>query len=156
MNASMQAALIFRQIVENNKGWQTIQKASSAEREKAAQNLFFHCNWYFFLSSNLDFSREVNVGPGFVDFKISRGNDKTVIEMKLSSNDQYIHGYEKQIWRYAQAENTEKMVYILIDVGNEERVEKLRKMHEQRLTEGKESPILVIIDAKPQKSASKC
>ena len=48
------------------------------------------------------------------------------------------------------------MVYILIDVGNEERVEKLRKMHEQRLAEGKESPILVIIDAKPQKSASKC
>lgn len=156
MNASMQAALIFRQIVENNKGWETIQKASSAEREKAAQNLFFQSNWYFFLSSNLDFSREVNVGPGFVDFKISRGNDKTVIEMKLSSNRKYLQGYEKQIWRYAQAENTENMVYIMIDVGDEDRVDKLRKLHAQRIAEGKKSPILVIIDAKSQKSASKC
>jgi len=48
------------------------------------------------------------------------------------------------------------MIYILIDVGNEERVENLRKLHEQRLVEGQKSPILVIIDAKPQKSASKC
>lgn len=28
---------------------------------------------------------------------LSRGNDKTVVEIKLSSNADYIHGYEEQI-----------------------------------------------------------
>jgi len=147
--------MILKNWVENNKGWAQIQNADG-QREKAVQSYFCLGAAQYLRDNNLDLSCEANEGPGPVDHKISRGNDKTVIEMKLSSNDQYIHGYTKQIWRYAQAENTENMIYILIDVGNEERVENLRKLHEQRLVEGQKSPILVIIDAKPQKSASKC
>lgn len=156
LDGAIQSTMILKNWVENNKGWVQIQNAPDGQKEKAIQSYFCLGAAQYLRDNNLDLSCEANEGPGPVDHKISRGNDKTVIEMKLSSNDQYIHGYEKQIWRYAQAENTEKMVYILIDVGNEERVEKLRKRHEQRLTEGKKSPILVIIDSKPQKSASKC
>ena len=72
--------------------------------------------------NNLDFSCEVNNGHGPEDFKISRGNDKTVIELKLSSNSQYLHGYTDQIRQYAKSENTNKMIYVLIDVGNPIRV----------------------------------
>jgi len=36
-------------------------------------------------------------GRGPVDFKISRGEDKTVIEIKLTSNNDCLHGFEVQI-----------------------------------------------------------
>ena len=38
--------------------------------------------------------------------------------MKLSSNSQYLHGYEVQVEEYGKAENTDKLVYVLVDVGN--------------------------------------
>ncbi len=37
--------------------------------------------------NNLDISPESNTGRGPVDFKISREEDKTVIEIKLTSNN---------------------------------------------------------------------
>mgnify|MGYP001666283358 FL=1 len=37
--------------------------------------------------------------------------------MKLSSNSQYLHGYEVQVEEYGKAENTDKLVYVLVDVG---------------------------------------
>lgn len=156
LRGAIQSAMILKRWVENGGGWVRIQEADSAKREKAVQSYFCLGAAYFLRENNLDLSCEANEGPGPVDHKISRGNDKTVVEIKLSSNNQYLHGYEKQIWRYAQAENTEHMVYILIDVGHSERVNKLIKLHEQRLAEGKKAPVLVIIDSKPQKSASKC
>ena len=36
--------------------------------------------------------------------------------MKLSSNSQYLHGYEVQVEEYGKA--TDKLVYVLVDVGN--------------------------------------
>ena len=47
---------------------------------------------------------EANEGPGPVDLRMSRGNNKTVVEIKLSSNADYIHGYEEQIEQYVKAE----------------------------------------------------
>ena len=41
--------------------------------------------------------------------KVSRGQDKTLIEVKLSSNSQYLHGYEVQVEEYGKAENTDKL-----------------------------------------------
>lgn len=62
--------------------------------------------------NNIDMSFEANEGPGPVDLKLSRGNDKTVIEIKLSSNAQYLHGFEVQIEEYARAENTNNKIYV--------------------------------------------
>ena len=90
-----------------------------------------------------------------MDFKISRGNDKTVIEIKLSSNQDYLNGYQNQVKRYADAENTDKMVYVFIDVGNPGRRRTLEVTHENDLISGNRIPEVVIIDANEQLSASK-
>ena len=45
-------------------------------------------------SNNLDFSCESDEGRGPVDIKLSRGTDRTIAEIKLSTNEQYLHGYE--------------------------------------------------------------
>ena len=59
---------------------------------------------YYCESNNIDMSFEANEGPSPVDLKVSRENDKTVVEIKLSSNNDYLHGFEEQIESYAQAE----------------------------------------------------
>lgn len=105
--------------------------------------------------NDFDFSCEPNDGPGPVDFKISRGNDKTVIEIKLSSNQDYLNGYQNQVKRYADAENTDNMVYVFIDVGNPGRRRTLEVAHENDLISGNRIPEVVIIDANEQLSASK-
>ena len=66
----------------------------------------------FIKDNNLDFSCEPDDGHRPVDFKISRGQDKTVIELKLSSNPQYMHGYQEQIRLYAKSEGTQNMIYM--------------------------------------------
>ena len=56
-------------------------------------------------------------GEAPVDFKISRGQDITIVEVKLTSNDQYLHGFEVQIEEYGKAEQTDNLVYVLVDLG---------------------------------------
>jgi hypothetical protein len=83
------------------------------------------------------------------NFKISRGNDKTVIEVKLTSNPRCRHGFEKQLPRYAKAEHTDNMIFCLVDLGdNPTVVEEIKGLQDEN------KPMLVVIDARPQKSAS--
>ena len=100
-------------------------------------------------------SFEANEGPGPVDLKISRGTDKTVIEIKLSSNKDYLHGYEEQIEDYAKAEGTTKRIFVYVQVGNPIRDQKLQKRHQERLDTNSNPPFLFMIDAQRQTSASK-
>lgn len=97
---------------------------------------------------------EANEGPGPVDLKMSRGNDKTVVEIKLSSNADYIHGYEEQIEKYAKAEGTTQRVFVYVKVGNPGR-DKREELHASRLNNGENPPELFIIDSQGQASASK-
>ena len=122
IDAAVEIVEIFKDWVENNRGWAEIIEAG----EKTVQRLIHLSAKYYLVENNLDMSCEANEGPGPVDFKISRGNDKTVVELKLSSNQDYMHGYEEQVERYAKAEKTQNMVYVLVDVGNPIRVNKLK------------------------------
>jgi hypothetical protein len=47
-------------------------------------------------ANNLDISCEPDEGRGPVDFKLSRGQDITVIEVKLSTNKQYLLGMKRR------------------------------------------------------------
>lgn len=97
---------IFKDWVENNRGWDEVLSASTSKREKSLQR-FLHLSGKYYCSQNnidIDMTFETNEGPGPVDLKMSRGNDKTVVEIKLSSNADYIHGYEEQIEQYVKAE----------------------------------------------------
>ena len=73
----------------------------------------------------------------------------------LSSNQDYLNGYNNQLKKYADAENTNNMVYVFIDVGNPGRRRTLEEMHERNLRSGNRIPEVVIIDATEQLSASK-
>ena len=144
----------FQEWVEDNGGWRTIQNLNTNKREKCVQSIIHLSAKQFIKDNNLDFSCEPDDGHGPVDFKISRGQDKTVIELKLSSNPQYMHGYQEQIRLYAKSEGTQNMIYIFVDVGNPGRRQKLENQIEEDKWSDETVPEVFIIDATEQLSAS--
>lgn len=146
---------IIKKWFENNKGWEIPQSVTTNKREKVVQRLIHLGGQYFCEINNIDMSFEVNNGNGPVDLKLSRGNDKTIIEVKLSSNKDYLNGYLKQIEEYAKAENTNKRIYLYIKVGNPKRDILICDLYEKSKEERKNPPLLYIIDSTPQLSASK-
>ena len=144
----------FKHWVEYNKGWEVIQGAESRKREKILQRVIHLAGTSYIQANNLDMSCEPDEGRGPVDFKVSRGQDITIIEVKLSSNFQYLHGYEIQIEEYGKAEKTDKMIYVLVDLGNPIKIQKLIELHDRKVDEGLDCPEVVIIDSTKKESAS--
>lgn len=145
---------IFKDWVENNQGWAQIQDAPNQKREKAVQRLMHLGAKYYVEVNNLDISCEPDEGCGPSDIKLSRGTDKTIAEIKLSTNGQYLHGYETQIKRYGIAERTHNLIYVFVDTGNSGRRSRIIKLYESTKRAGNLTPELIIIDARPQKAAS--
>lgn len=102
--ASLEILNLFKNWVEYNRGWEVILSAGTQKREKIVQRVIHLSGIAYIRANNLSLSCEADEGRGPVDFKISRGQDITVIEVKLSSNGQYMHGYDTQVEEYAKAE----------------------------------------------------
>lgn len=152
--ASMDIINVYKNWIENNRGWAEIQKFPSQTREKSIQRTIHLGAKYYLQTNNLDASFECDAGNGALDMKISRGLDKTITEIKLSSNAQYLHGYETQIAQYGKAEQTEKMIYVFIDIGNPIRQQNLLARHKADKRKKIKCPNLVIIDAGARSAAS--
>lgn len=145
----------FKQWIEYNKGWEVILGADSRNREKILQRVIHLAGLSYIKANNLDMSCEPDEGRGPVDFKVSMGQDITAIEVKLSSNSQYLHGYEVQIEEYGKAEQTDSLIYVLVDLGNPGKVKKVQDLHDRKYDEGTNPPNLIVIDATEKESASK-
>lgn len=131
-----------------------IQEASSKNREKIAQRVIHLSGLSYIRTNDLDMSCEPDEGRRPVDFRVSRGQDITIIDVKLSTNSEYRDGYENQIEEYGKAENTNNMIYVLIDLGNSGRVKTMEKLYAENLKKGKKTPEIMIMDAKERLSAS--
>lgn len=152
--ASLEILNLFKNWVEYNRGWEVILSAGTQKREKIVQRVIHLSGIAYIEANNLSLSCEADEGRGPVDFKISRGQDITVIEVKLSSNGQYMHGYDTQVEEYAKAEQTDNMIYVLVDVGNPVKVKKLLDRYNRDIDEGKKVPEVIMIDSTSKESAS--
>ena len=153
--AALDVLDIFKDWVEYNKGWDTIRGAESSKREKIVQRLIHLGSKNYISANDLDISFEPDAGRGPVDFKVSRGGDKTIVEVKLSTNTQYLHGYEEQAEEYGKVEcTTDKMIYVFVDLGNPGRLKKITETHQLNLQSQKKVPELMIIDATTKNTAS--
>ena len=154
--ASIEICNHFKDLIENNKGFEVLYVDGEPRNEKIVQRVLYMTAAYYCNVNKLDISPESNTGRGPVDFKISKGNDKTVIEIKLTTNDQTIHGFEVQIEEYAKSEKTDKKIFMMIDNGGpEKRVTEVYKIYEERKNKNENPAEIVLIDAKPKESASK-
>ena len=77
-----------------------------------------------------------------------------MVETKLSTNQQYLHGYKVQVEEYAKSEKSNRSIYVLIDFGNPRRIQTIIKEHEKNVRSGKKCPDLVLVDSREKKSAS--
>jgi hypothetical protein len=105
--------------------------------------------WY---GTKLDVGREVNDGIGPVDFKISHGLDKTLVEFKLASNSHLRDNLRNQLELYKKASDAQHGFKVIIYFSPEE----LKKVN-AILTELNMSkdPNIILIDASKKVSASK-
>lgn len=157
---SMEVATIicnkFKDLVENNKAYELLYSAKGRPRgEKIVQRAFLLVAICYCEANNLDVSPESNAGRGPVDFKMSNGLDKTIVEIKLTSNSKVVHGFETQIEEYAKAEKTTNRIFLLIDNGGARvRKEAVQDIYNERIKKKESVPELIIVDALEKESAS--
>ncbi len=141
--------------VEDKKGFAVLRDVGSRNEEKVVQKTLHGSASYYCKINDLDISPEPNSGRGPVDFKISRGGDKTVIEIKLTANKDCLHGFEVQIEEYAKSEETDNKIFIVVDNGrSSNRINQVEASYEERLKNGEKPATIIVIDAKPKDSAS--
>ena len=147
----------FKDLVENNKLYDLLYTDDGKPRkEKIAQLAFLSIAEVYCETNNIDLNQEVNSGRGPVDFKLSNGyDDRTLIEIKLTTNPNLLHGFNTQIQEYSKAEKTNKLIYLVIDNGgSKNKVNELKKIYKEN-QEMRNKPLLIIVDARPKNSASK-
>jgi hypothetical protein len=144
----------FKILVEANGLWRLLYDDKyKPKHESAAQLLFFGIADSYCKANNIDISREPNNGHGPVDFKLSKGyKEKVVVEIKLTSNSQLLHGIQTQLPMYMEQENTNKAIYLIIDNGNRSRLDKFQDYYN---TMRNNKIICYLIDGNIQESASK-
>lgn len=127
------------------------------KHESAAQKLFYGIGDTYCEANDLDLSRESNAGRGPVDFKVSKGySTRVVVEAKLTTNPQLLHGFTTQLAEYQKAEKTSTSVYLVIDVGGPtKRINAFTRLLKQSETDGQRVPLVIFVDGIPKASASK-
>lgn len=145
----------FRYLVENNQLCRLLyDKNGEPKHESAAQLLFFGIASAYCKANNLDLSPESDSGRGPVDFKVSSGYEgRVLVELKLTSNNQLLHGFTKQLPTYQAAENTQIGILLVIDNGGAS-VARLKTFHETVNNAGKLAPKVIMVDGIRKASAS--
>lgn len=145
---------VFKAQIEAHGLWTELWDRDKPKPERSVQKLFFSSAMSFCRAYDLDISPESDGGSGPVDFKISGGwRDKVVVEFKLSTNTGAVHGYESQLERYKDSENTEYGIFVLVDVG--ELGGKLERISSLQAANGDKASDVFYIDARRRVSASK-
>lgn len=161
LTAVKEICLHFKKLVEHNGLWETLWVDPNVTplKEKGIQRIFFGVAVTYCRNGkpDLDISPEVNSGPGPVDFKFSHGAKiKVNVEMKKSDHARLLHGYQTQLERYNAAEDTDLSIYLIIRTSEDKaKLEAVQNMRDEVLKKGKKAPEIIIVDARPQKSASK-
>lgn len=148
----------FKELVEANRLYRLVYNDDGTpRREKAAQLSLFGVADAYCAANNIDLSPETDSGNGPVDFKFSRGYmGRILAEVKLSTNSKLLAGFDEQVSAYEAAEQAFYSFYVVLRV--DDNVAKINRLTE-RYNEAKKTktrcPELIIIDARPQQSASK-
>ena len=147
----------YKELIENNGLNEVLYFEGKPRKERIAQRLFYGIADAYCESNGLDISPETNSGRGAVDFKFSIGYQiRAIVEIKLTTNNKLVHGYEKQIKEYRKAENSAFSVYFVIDNGgSESKITSLVALYNDNIASGSNNCELILVDGKIKPSASK-
>lgn len=147
----------FKRLIEDKGLWKELWANGKPRPEKSAQRIFFAIADVYCKFSGIDLTPEADSGNGPVDFKYSFGYESRVlVEIKLSTNNNLVSGYEVQLETYKAAEETVRAIYLVINVGRmgkkDEKLLDLKNAHVQL-----QLPVsdIIFVDGKRKLSASK-
>lgn len=144
----------YKAFIEDNRMYKLLQNDDGTwKNETSAQLLFYAITRNLCKSHNVDLCRESDSGIGRLDMKVSSGYAKVAIEMKLSTNADLEHGYEKQLPAYMRAEEADYGIYLVVDIpgGHNDKIESVKKKAEVKANNSIE---VIIVDAHPRAAAS--
>jgi hypothetical protein len=148
----------FKELVEEKGLWRSLYNRKTGEplHESAAQLMFYGIADSYCSANNIGITPEANAGRGPVDFKFNIGYDVSIlVEVKLSTNKQLLHGFEKQLPEYQKAEKTKKGKFLVIDLGNEKPIKRLFRLRNELAEKSVNVAEILVVDASRRKSASK-
>jgi hypothetical protein len=123
--------------------------------EEFFQKVFYVVADSYCKANNLDLTAEANGGRGPVDFKLSRGTEKIVVEVKHTSNPSFIKGIQKKLPIYQQSESAQG-IFLAIQIDEaKNKLEILKKLKSDSEQKKVSFPEYYIIDARIKPSASK-
>lgn len=133
----------LKDVIENKGGHRFFynDKGVPIEREKDL-HVLYRLVWF---GTPSDFGAEANDGRGPVDFKISRGTEKTLVEMKLAKNSKLAKNLEKQVEIYQKASDARSGIKAIIYFTATELAKVKKILKDLKLTD---SPDVVLIDAR--------
>lgn len=135
----------FKELIEKNRMNRVFYVQSKPRHEKFSQLLFFAIASSYCDANSLDISPESDAGAGPVDFKLSVGDAKVVVEIKLSTNSKIVSGYQAQINAYKEAEKAGRAHYVIINVGGlGEKWNAVKKLNEAAIQFNKSHSIHLI------------
>jgi hypothetical protein len=140
--------MFLKDTIENKGLWKIFYHDGKAiEREEDVQ-LLFRLVWY---RTEFDISREGNDGMGEYDYKVSYGQDKTLVEFKMADNKKLKNQLKNQLEAYKKASDTDNgyKVIVYFSLKQLERVQNILK----ELNMLGDTNI-ILIDATPKQSAS--
>ena len=106
----------FRRFIEEQRGWHLLWNEDGSEKpESAAQFLLLGMAQYYLRMFDVEFDREVELGRGPVDFKVSSGSTiRLLIEVKKVHNGKFWNGLMRQLPSYMRSDDCNEGWFIAI------------------------------------------
>lgn len=147
---SLKRVHYLKDCIEKNDVYRLFYVDNKPIKKETDLQLAFRLVWY---ASKYDVNREVNNGRGPADYKVSMGaSDATIVEFKLASNSALKRNLANQLEIYQAANNTQFGIKVIMYFTDEELHKVNSILRELNLDD---KPNVILIDARPKKSASK-
>ena len=147
----------FKELIEYNRMSTLLFSDGKPQNESVVQRIFYCTAILYCETNNIDINRESDPGCGELDFKFSSGaHKKVIVEIKLSSNKQLLHGLTTQLPIYMETEKAQDGILMIVRMSpkDDKLIERVKEAHNS-ISESLAKPKLLIIDGVPRPSASK-
>lgn len=151
----------YRHFIEDQGGWSLLWNDDGSEKpEEAAQLLFLGMAQHYLRMFDVELDREVELGRGPVDFKLSRGTRiRMVVEVKKTHNGKFWNGLDTQLPIYMQSDDCNEGWFVAIQYrSTRSSIQRMRDLpssvREAARREGKEIRYTAV-DARRPSSASR-
>ncbi len=117
--------------------------------------IFFAVADTFCKANDIDIAPETNPGGGPVDFRFSKGyTNRVLVEIKLSKG-KVVQGYKTQIGIYQGASDTDRAIFLLINVGKMgQKLAEIEKHRDAQVQAGLVASEIMLVDGRRRRSAS--